>query len=101
MNDADLQDELRGMRENGCIDSHFDRYNHLTKSRFLDLNDLNLMDDVDNDELIRMKETLDSLTGRDIIEDDIWASSIIFGEKEKDQYRLCYNYLLRSLLFIG
>ena len=100
LNDCDLQDELRGMRDNGCIVSYFDRYNELTMSRFMNLNDLNLGDDANNNELIRMKETLDSLTGRDIIE-DIWASSIIFGEKEKDQYRLCYNYLLRMLLFVG
>lgn len=99
VNDIDIQDELRAMREEDKFQVHRDKHKRLVKTKFMEWKDFDILPGVDLTELNRMKLNLDRLTGRNNIEDD-WTNSGDIGVEEKNQYRLCYNHLLHTCMYI-
>ena len=55
---------------------------------------------VDLTELNHNKLKLDRLTGRKDIEEN-WTNSDDIDTEKKNQYRLCYNHLLYTCLYVG
>lgn len=93
--DADIADQLRQIENNRVLSIHIDSRNRLTDERFFSMSDLNIRDDVsaiDISDLESRIKDLNKYTGRDFIEDD-W-NGMERVERERRQYRLCYNFLL-------
>jgi len=65
----------------------------------MEISDFHCHEWIDISSVMIMKNKLDNLTGREFIEED-WEASHEFSTKEKNQYRLCYNLLLRACIFV-
>ena len=97
--------EIRGLNKGDMPEMErvfhisFDK-SRLSTTKFMEWKDFDLVyaTTEDIEFLNKKKLKLDSLTGRDYIENE-WNNSE-FGVKEQSQFILCYNFLLHTFLFV-
>ena len=105
VNDAKLYEGVRYLNTQYMIESGtaykitFAKGN-ISTTKFMELSDFGLnASEQELAFLTKMKEKLDRLTGRDCIENK-WKISD-FRARERNQMRLCYNFLLQTCLLVG